>query len=314
MSTKEDFEKLPVEEREIEQKMIKVIQAMPPHIQNRFKVLHMLSDQRSKINDLFEIEVKKLEEKYNEKRKPLLEKRNQIVLGNHTDFTEFIPKYEESYMQVGTIVAGIVKTQKEKDEDAEDAAQHQPTDVQHLKDVTGIPDFWSVAVKNNQMMQHYIRPKDQDAMKSLVDVVSKETVDPKTVSITLTFKENEFFTNKTLELQCLYKKDQEDEVQETKGTLIEWKDGKDLSKKKIKKKQKNKKTGETRTIVKTVPSESFFNVFESRTAPDADKDEDDEVDEETEKLLDAIDESMQVTMDFNDLHNWEALEYYLNFG
>jgi len=37
-------------------------------------------------------------------------------------------------------------------------------------------------------------------MKSLVDVVSKETVDPKTVSITLTFKENEFFTNKTLEL------------------------------------------------------------------------------------------------------------------
>lgn len=314
MSTKEDFEKLPVEEREIEQKMIKVIQAMPPHIQNRFKVLHMLSDQRSKINDLFEIEVKKLEEKYNEKRKPLLEKRNQIVLGNHTDFTEFIPKYEESYMQVGTIVAGIVKTQKEKDEDAEDAAQHQPTDVQHLKDVTGIPDFWSVAVKNNQMMQHYIRPKDQDAMKSLVDVVSKETVDPKTVSITLAFKENEFFTNKTLELQCLYKKDQEDEVQETKGTLIEWKDGKDLSKKKIKKKQKNKKTGETRTIVKTVPSESFFNVFESRTAPDADKDEDDEVDEETEKLLDAIDESMQVTMDFNDLHNWEALEYYLNFG
>jgi len=149
MSTKEDFEKLPVEEREIEQKMIKVIQAMPPHIQNRFKVLHMLSDQRSKINDLFEIEVKKLEEKYNEKRKPLLEKRNQIVLGNHTDFTEFIPKYEESYMQVGTIVAGIVKTQKEKDEDAEDAAHHQPTDVQHLKDVTGIPDFWSVAVKNN---------------------------------------------------------------------------------------------------------------------------------------------------------------------
>lgn len=71
---------------------------MPDHIKNRFKVLHMLSDQRSKINDLFEIEVKKLEEKYNEKRKPLLEKRNQIVLGNDTDFTEFIPKYEESYL------------------------------------------------------------------------------------------------------------------------------------------------------------------------------------------------------------------------
>jgi nucleosome assembly protein 1-like 1 len=129
-------------------------------------------------------------------------------------------------------------------------------------------------------------------MKSLVDVVTKETIDPKSVTIQLTFKENEYFTNKTLELQCLFKKDLEDEVQETKGTLIEWKDGKDLSKKKIKKKQKNKKTGETRTIVKTVPAESFFNVFESRTAPDADKEDEDEIDEETEKLLDAIDESM----------------------
>jgi hypothetical protein len=30
--------------------------------------------------------------------------------------------------------------------------------------------------------------------------------------------------------------------------------------------------------------------------------------------MDAIDESMQVAMDFNDLYMWEALEYYLNFG
>ena len=30
--------------------------------------------------------------------------------------------------------------------------------------------------------------------------------------------------------------------------------------------------------------------------------------------MDAIDESMQVALDFNDLYMWEALEYYLNFG
>jgi hypothetical protein len=47
--------------------------------------------------------------------------------------------------------------------------------------------------------------------------------------------------------------------------------------------------------------------------PEGDKD-DEEPDEETEKLLDALDESMQVVLDFNDLYNWEALEYYLNFG
>ena len=46
------------EERELEQKMVKVISKMPDKIQNRFKILHMLSDQRSKINDQFEEEVK----------------------------------------------------------------------------------------------------------------------------------------------------------------------------------------------------------------------------------------------------------------
>jgi hypothetical protein len=72
MSQFTDLEKMAPEEREIEQKMVKVISQMPANVQNRFKVLHMLSDQRSKVNDLFEAEVKALEAKYNEKKKPLL--------------------------------------------------------------------------------------------------------------------------------------------------------------------------------------------------------------------------------------------------
>ena len=63
------------EERELEQKMVKVISKMPEKIQNRFKILHMLSDQRSKINDLFEEEVKALTMKFEQKKKPTLEKR-----------------------------------------------------------------------------------------------------------------------------------------------------------------------------------------------------------------------------------------------
>lgn len=72
----------------------------------------MLSDQRSKINDLYNAEVKALEDKYKEKRRPMLEKRNDIVLGKVTDYSEFIPKYDETYNYVGTVVAGIVKTDK----------------------------------------------------------------------------------------------------------------------------------------------------------------------------------------------------------
>ena len=165
------------------------------------------------------------------------------------------------------------------------------------------------------MMMQTIREKDADTLQYLTNVECSETQEPITVTVKLTYRDNEYFTNKTLELMVRFKDDQQDEVVETQGTLIDWKDGKDLSKKKIKKKQKNKKTGETRTIVKTVPADSFFNVFESKKAPEgaADQDEDDE-DEETAKLLDGLDEAMQVALDFQDLYNWEALEYYLNFG
>lgn len=221
-------------------------------------------------------------------------------------------------MEVGTIVAGIQKSQKEKDEDAQEAAEHKPTDTAHLADVKGIPDFWSTAVTNNTMMMQYFREKDRDVLKYLTNVITSETSTPnKEIRIELHWdaEKNEYFTNAKLELIVKCKKDSDDEVAETIGCLIDWKDGKDLSKKKIKKKQKNKKTGETRQIVKTVPAESFFNVFESRKAPENPEDDDDDnEDGEMEKLLDAIDESMQVAMDFNDLYNWEALEYYLNFG
>ena len=49
------------DEKEIEQKMIKTILAMPKEVQDRFKVLHMLSDKRSKLNDEFNAACKKLE-------------------------------------------------------------------------------------------------------------------------------------------------------------------------------------------------------------------------------------------------------------
>lgn len=62
------IENMSPEEREVEQKMIKVISQMPANVQNRFKVLHMISDERSKINDEFEKEVKALEAKYNAKK------------------------------------------------------------------------------------------------------------------------------------------------------------------------------------------------------------------------------------------------------
>lgn len=273
----------------------------------------MLSDERSKINDEYEKEVKALEEKFRQRKNPLLEKRNDIILGKITEFDEYKETYEAHYKECETIVAGIVKTPKQKAADEEEAKDHKPTEVDHLKDKTGIPDFWCTAIKNNVMMMQYIREKDREVLPHVTNVVSKESSEDscKIIEVELTFNENEWFTNEKLNMKCIFKKDEEDEVQEVIGCLIDWKDGKDLTKKKIKKKQKNKKTGETRTIVKSVAAESFFNVFESKKMPE---DKDDEDEEEMDKILDGLDEAMQAAQDFNDLYNFEAIEYYLNFG
>jgi len=63
------------DEKEIEQKMIKTILGMPKAVQDRFKVLHMLSDKRSKLNDEFNDAVKKLEAKMEVRKKPILDLR-----------------------------------------------------------------------------------------------------------------------------------------------------------------------------------------------------------------------------------------------
>jgi len=58
-----------------------------------------------------------------------------------------VPKFDASVPELETIVAGIVKSDKDEDDDPE--KPHVATDVSHLKDVVGVPDFWSKSVKQN---------------------------------------------------------------------------------------------------------------------------------------------------------------------
>ena len=88
-----------------------------------------------------------------------------------------------------------------------------------------------------------------------------------------------------------------------------------MTKKKVKKTQKNKKTGEKRVIVKSVPCESFFNVFDSKKEPEGIHDRDDEdVDSDDDKIMQALEEAHDIANDLYDLYTVDALEFYLGFG
>jgi len=304
--------KMDAEEIELEMKMIKVISKMPEKIQARFKVLHMLSDERSRINDNFEKELKALEAKMELRRAPILEQRAKIIAGEVENFDEYLAPFDAQVKEVETIVAGIIKAPEDDKKDEEE--KHTPTDVSHLKDVKGVPDFWSVAVQNNMLLQQVVRKNDKEAITFLSNVFAKKTEDPQAAYVELTFRENPYFSNTKLSYTVRLKEDGE-EPEAVEGCVIDWKENKNLTVKKIKKKQKHKKTNETRTIVKTVPTESFFNIFETRQAPaDEDIKDKEELDSDVEKNLMALEEAYDVANDFFDLYTSDALEYYLNFG
>ena len=200
-----EYDKMEPEEREIEQKMIKVISQMPASVQGRFKVLHMLSDERSKINDEFEIAAKKISAKFALLKRPHLEKRNAIVRGEETDFAEYVPKFDASVPALETIVAGITKASK--DDDDEEEKEHVPTDVSGLVGKVGVPDFWGKAVKNNQILMQAVREKDADVMAHLIDVTAERNEEANNLSISTKWSENQWFTNSELTFSVRYKGD-----------------------------------------------------------------------------------------------------------
>merc|ERR1712151_1483203 len=249
-----------------------------------------------------------------EKKRPILELRDNILRGEVQDFSNMIPKYDSHVPELETIIAGIQKTDEEKEEDAEEEKKHEPVDVAYLKDKDGIPDFWAKAIEGHPMLQQIITEKDAEIIKHVTMVHATKIEEPVTlITVEIFFSENEFFDNKSLKFACRMDKENE-KAEEVIGQAINWKEGKDVTKKKIKKKQKNKKTKETRTITKTVPDESFFNVFDSKKIPDGYEEDNEDEDSETERTMQGLDEANDAANDLYDMYNGEALEYYLGFG
>lgn len=173
----------------------------------------------------------------------------------------------------------------------------------------GVPGFWMRAMLNHSGIARLIQEKDRPILMHLQDIQCDLHTTGYGFDLTFTFEKNDYFKN--AQLKKAFVMTRQNIIEKCEGTEIEWKDGKDVTKKKIKKKQKHKKTNETRTIVKTVEAESFFNVFTSRTAPDEGADLDEE---EENELREKIDVAMNLAEDIDDVLIPDALEYYLGLN
>ncbi|KAJ3191593.1 hypothetical protein HK101_007573 [Irineochytrium annulatum] len=244
-----------------------VSEPLPAEVKRRLNCLKNLQDNHSELEAKFREEVLELEKKYLGLYKPLYSKRSEIVAG-----------------KVEPTDAECNREKDDEDED-DDEAPANPS----ATPVSGIPNFWLTALKNNRVLSSTIFARDEDALKSLTDIRVAYLDDNPGFKLEFSFADNDYFTNKVLEKTYFLHNSVDagygDVVYDrAEGTKIEWKEGKDLSVTIEIKKQRHKASNKTRTVKKTVPAETFFSFF---TPPKPPTEEDEEVEEEVEDKLEA---------------------------
>jgi len=255
-----------------------MVKALPDKAQKRVKALKNLQLKYLKEECTFFEEVYQLERKYQFKYQEIADKRKAIITG------EYEPTEGEAEFK-----------SDEEDEEDEDTAMMQErlksmkSLPQYDENVSGIPDFWITIFRNTELLNDMIQPHDEPLLKQLADIKIKYDED---LSYTLEFyfNANDYFTDSVLTkkyfLRCKIDGDspfefEGPEIYKCIGCNINWKPGKNITVKTIKKKQKHKSRGAVRTVSKQIPNDSFFNFFNPPEVPE----DESKLDEESQNIL-----------------------------
>ncbi|CAN6906924.1 unnamed protein product [Brassica oleracea] len=219
-----------------------VLENLTPIVRKRVEALREIQNQHNEIEAKFFEEKAALEAKYQKLYQPFYTKRYEIV-------------------------NGVVEVEGAPEE--EDKADEEK----------GVPDFWLIALKNNEITAEEITERDEGALKYLKDIKWNKVEEPKGFKLEFFFDENPYFKN-TLLTKTYHMIDEDEPILEKAiGTEIEWYPGKCLTQKILKKKPK-KGSKNTKPITKTEECESFFNFFSPPQVPEDDDDLDEELAEE----------------------------------
>jgi nucleosome assembly protein 1-like 1 len=255
------------------------IQTLPASVKRRLKALKNLQLETTKVEAEFFKEVHALECKYQARYQPFYEKRGKITTG------EYEPNDEECNW--------TLDDDKDEEELSDEMKAKVKLEGEKEEDVKDVPEFWLTIFKNVDLLADMLQEHDEPILKHLTDIKVHYKEEPMGFTLEFLFTPNEYFENsvltKTYEMKCI--PDEMDpftfegpEIHKCKGSPIEWKKGKNVTVKTVKKKQKHKSKGSVRTVTKTVQNDSFFNFFSPPAVPE---DPDAEVDEDTRALLTA---------------------------
>jgi len=260
------------------------IKSLPKVVRRRLKALKRLQADVNKVESKFYEEVHELEQKYAAQYEPFFQRRREIVTAqvepNDTECDW--PSDEEDLSDEIKEKAKIEEIVEKKEEETEEALNRENT--------KGVPDFWLTIFKNVDMLAEMVQPHDEPVLKHLQDIQLKLKAGSGFV-LEFIFEPNEYFTNPILtkEYFIRFSVDTENplgyegpDIVRCTGCTIDWKKGKNVTVRLVKKVQKHKNRGTKRTVTQTVKNDSFFNFFEPPKV-----EEEEEPDEDTEALLTA---------------------------
>jgi len=246
--------------------------ALPKNIKGRVNACRNVQKKFVEQEAEFYREINQLERKYHAKFGELYDKRSSIISGKYE------PTPEEAIHSGDEDDSEDAQKDSEMNGDAEMQESSIKLPSAFPDDAVGVPEFWLTVMKSASHTDAMIEPHDEPLLRNLTDLkLSYEKLEgdnPDTIGFTLEFhfSENEFFTNSVLTktYRLRMKPDAEaplayegPEIVQAVGCDIQWTNKtSNVTVKIIKKKQKNKKTGQTRAITQEVPQDSFFNFFQ----------------------------------------------------
>jgi hypothetical protein len=208
---------------------------------------------------------------------------------------EFEAKFNQFYDQRKKIVAG---TYEPTDAETDLPLIHglEEEDLKRIYDASepdngekGVVDFWLQVLRGSDVISDMIQEHDEPILKHLIDVTSSVEMSPPGFTLYFHFSPNSYFKNTVLKKHYeLHMKPESDDpfeydgptVFKATGDEIQWEEGKNITKKVVKKKAK-KGANAGKFLTKTVDNESFFNFFSPPQVEE--QNEDDENDEDFAK-------------------------------
>ncbi|KAG6428887.1 hypothetical protein SASPL_106926 [Salvia splendens] len=233
---------------------VDVMESLPPRVRSRVEALKSIQSQHDELEAKFIEERTALEAKYQTLYQPF--------------YTKVVNRFE--------IVNGVAEV--------EGVAAESEANSRTFISVKGVPDFWLIAMKSNEILGEEITERDEEALKYLKDIKWSRLEDPKGFKLEFFFDTNPFFKNSVLTKTYHMIEEDEPILEKAIGTVIEWYPGKGLTQKVLKKKPK-KGAKNAKPIIKTEKCESFFNFFSPPEVPDEDDDIDDDKAEELQNLM-----------------------------